>query len=625
MSEHDRQLRRLRFDLDVLSDESVPGAIARGVAENHLVKLNVVLKEIGIGRYAGASQLADTATLDRLATVLRCDPERLRAQAGRRLVEPGDRRLQHFLDFDGLVVPRGHLELARRRISPLSLARSPHHRQSWLMSVLPFCPESLECLIDSCSHCGKTLGWVQSVGIGRCENCLRPIEPNPIPPLSDDLAEDYRIFAGLLSLIPEERDAARSIMPDRLKDLSPGALARLAMRCGLDCDDGEEKRAWQTRAGRMRPERLALTAVRGVALLRSWPNGILNWATQRVAAASDEKGCRADMARRIRRIAWGDSRFDDQRDLVQEAFPGFAPPRVGLAGGGRVYTGRQANRVLPGFRTQAETIRRLRIVPTRAVASHGIMLEHAYSAVPIDAAAARWADSVPISTIASRLRLPLYAVEQLIETDLLARHDDEILAIILRRPQAVASTFEAFVRRLTERASRKRMPSTALPIGQESRRIGGRPKPWSEIYAALLDDRIPFWLDGDVDTDRLLVARGSLDRFIVASEPKVFGSNTPFATQMSTGDAAELLNVRPAVVAELSSAGVITRTKGLRAMMTPRIGVERLAAKLVSAAELARRARTSAEQVNDRLRAAGFVDFHGFWRRREVLDLLPLR
>lgn len=56
-----------------------------------------------------------------------------------------------------------------------------------------------------------------------------------------------------------------------------------------------------------------------------------------------------------------------------------------------------------------------------------------------------------------------------------------------------------------------------------------------------------------------------------------------------------------------------------------KVGVERLAAKLVSAAELARRARTSAEQVNDRLRAAGFVDFHGFWRRREVLDLLPLR
>lgn len=59
--------------------------------------------------------------------------------------------------------------------------------------------------------------------------------------------------------------------------------------------------------------------------------------------------------------------------------------------------------------------------------------------------------------------------------------------------------------------------------------------------------------------------------------------------------------------------------------MTPRIGIERLAAELVSAAELARRARTSAEHVNDRLRSAGFVDVHGLWSRREVLDVLPLR
>ena len=646
------RLRSLRFDLDVRPDESVPGAIARGVAENHLVKLKAVLKEVGLDRRAGASQLADTATLDRLATVLRCDPERLRAQAGRRLVEPGDRRLQHFLDFNGLVVPRGHLELTRRRISPIALTRSPHHRQSWLMSVLPFCPESLECLIDSCNYCGRSLGWVQSVGIGRCENCLRTIEASALPPLPDDSAENYRIFAGLLSLSPDERDAAVDGMPDRLRAFSPGALARLAMRCGLDCDDGDEKRVWQTRAGRMPPQRLARTVARGVALLRSWPTGILDWAAERIAGAADVRSCRADMARNIRRIAWPDSHFADQRDLLQEVFPGLRPPRPTFTSGdgwdrtdrevsrvvrsseparvpfsssdGRVYTGREAKRVLPSFAAHAATIRQLGIVPSRLVADHGIMLEHEYPAAPIDDAAAKWADSVPISTIVGRLRLPLYAVEQMIGAGLIDRHDDEILAIVLRRPQAVASTFDAFIRRLNERASRRRMPSTALPIGQESRRIGGRPKPWSEIYAALLDGRIPFWLNGDVDTDRLLVARGSLDRFIVSTQPKAGHGGWAAADEISTGDAAELLNVIQRDVVRLSSAGVVTRTIGLRAMTTPRIGIERLAAEHVSAAELARRARTSAEHVNNQLRTAGFVDFHGLWRRAEVLDVMPL-
>jgi hypothetical protein len=614
-------LRRLRFDFEVAENESVPGAIARAIAENHLVRLNVVLREVGLSRYAGAAQLAPTSALGSIAHVLRCAPERLTAQAGRRLIEPGDRRLQHFIDFDGLVVPSSHLELKRRRIAPGGLQIANYHRQNWMLSVLPYCPETLERIIDECPGCGAALGWIQSAGIDRCEHCLEVVPPSELPALLPELADDYRLFASLLSMQPAERTNAILSMPTRLRDMSSGALARFAMRCGLDCSDEQGKRAWQTRAGRLPAEQLARTACRGIELLRSWPHGITAWAEEQIERSSEEDIGRRNLRRRIQRIAWGDSRFEDQRDLVQEAFPRFEPPRVGTAGGDqRFYTGKEADRILPGFRSAAVALRTLGIVEGLIVASHGIMESYIYPAAKIDAAAVCWADAMPVSTIAGRLRLPFYAVEQLIGARLLARHEDAVLAVLMRRPQAIASIFNEFVSRLDRRAARRTVPKSAVPIGQESRRIGGGPKPWSDIFQELLNGRIRFWLNGNVDVDHLLVERGSLDAFVALPLTANSPDHRSFVDEMSTSDAAELLNVIPSHVVRLASAGVLIRSTGLRAMTIPRIEVERLARERVSPAEIARRARTSPEHVNNRLKAEGFNNLHGLWQRSEAVD-----
>ena len=616
------KLRHLRFDLDVQPDESVPGAIARGVAAHHLVRPGYVLKEAGAGKRAGLTQLSDPAELTRLAQVIRCDAGRLTAQAGRRLLEPGDRRLQHFIDFDGLVLPRGHLELQRRRISPVSLLASPHHRQAWLMNVLPFCPVSLERLVDTCPNCGATLGWANTYGIHRCEECLKIMPPSAEPQLADDLVDDYRLFADLLSLRPAERTKTVAAMPPRLRRLAPGELARLALRCGLDCEDGSEKRAWQTRAGRMAPERLAETAAHGIALLRSWPHGISSWALDRVARASDEVACRRDLRRRIRRIAWGDSAFGDQTSLLAEVFPDLRPPsKPGPLSADVTYTGREVDRMLSGFRGHAGEIRRLGLVPHRPSKKSGDLTTYLYSAPEIDAAVTQWNDSISISSIMDQLQLPLYAIEQFFVAGLLARCDDQLLAVMLRRPMAIASTFDAFLKRLMRSQSQRARPTDSLPIGHESRRIGGSAKPWSDIYKELVAKRIAFWPVGGISIEHLHVARGSLDVFIGAKPRQVRMPNP----DMSTTDAAELLNIIPGDVRRLRVAGVLPQQMGSRALYSPRVDVEALAIKYVSAAEIARRIRTSAEHVNNQLRELGFESFHGLWSRSEVLDVLSLR
>ena len=614
-------LRQLRFDLDVEADESVPGIIARGIAGHHLFKSSIVLKELGLRRDAGLMQLADPALLTQLAYVIRCAPEHLTTQAGRRLIEPGDHRLQHFIDFNGLVLPRSHLELRSRRISPIALLNSTHHRQAWLMAVLPYCPETLERLVNTCPLCGFTLGWVNAAGIGRCENCLKIIPPNPLPSLTDNLAENYRLFADLLSLQPSKRASAVAIMPKRLRKLTPGELARLAMRCGLDCAKRESKRAWQTRVGSLPPDRIAQTVAHGISLLRSWPNGIAAWAEDQLAQASDQKACRRDLKRRISRIAWGDSKFSDQRSLLGEIFPNLEAASNCSTVDSAFYTGREANRHLPGFRDHAAKVRRLGIVPHQPASDTGNIVTYLYSASVIDAAASRAADATSITSIMAELKLPLYAIEQFLEADLLARHDDPLLSIIFQRPLAVASSYHCFVRRLKDCGSTQTRPTSALPIRHECHRIGGKAKPWSEIYAALISRQIAFWPDGGIGTNRLLVARGSLDDFL-ASNPRVIGTASP---DMPTRDAAELLNLIPGDVLKLRSANLLSYTKGPRAMMIPRMEVERMAAEYVSASELSRRARTTAEYVNNQLRALGFESFHGLWKRSEVLEALPLK
>ncbi|GAA3262550.1 hypothetical protein [Sphingomonas yabuuchiae] len=301
----------------------------------------------------------------------------------------------------------------------------------------------------------------------------------------------------------------------------------------------------------------------------------------------------------------------------------FASPRAGARRGGRLYTGHEANRILPGFATHATEIRRLGLVASRSDGARGIMGSLLYHSGPIDAAGACWRDATPVTTIVARLRLPLYAVEQMIDSGLLELLEDPILAVVMRRRQAIASVFDDLLRRLRRQARRRAPPSTALPIGWESRRIGGGPKPWSKIFDDLLDGSIPFWIDGEPDADHLFVNPGSLDAFI-DHRPSVGPEQPSYTAAISTGDAAEMLNVIPRHVVRLASAGVLTRTAGLRAMTIPMDEVERVARRHVSAAELARRARTSAEAVNERLRIAGFIPFHGLWDRTAALGALPL-
>lgn len=400
---------------------------------------------------------------------------------------------------------------------------------------------------------------------------------------------------------------------------------RLAIKWGLEAADEDTSfvAAWQTRATRLPPERLAAVVVGGVRLLRSWPEGLRDWALTQ----GDPNGTArtTSLRRRARRMAIGDGGYSARFDVVQEALP---PDTLldahAFPDGRRTYSSREVRLRLPQVGAHIMAIRATGLIPF-TVHRHRGERTYRYCADSVDAVAARAADAVSIGSAQRSLGLPVYALEQFFDAGLLQRLNDPTLRILLRRPMTVASALERLQVRLAAAASKRRMPMDALPIGQESRRIGGGPKPWDEIYAAMLAGEVPFWIDGGPHVDHVMVELGSLDRFMGLPLSKCAKTASSCAAEIDTNDAAEMLNVIPATIRRLRVEGILSDRTGPRARLSQRDEVEALAREYISAAELARLARTSAVRVNVALTDAK-VDrlVEGVWSRAEALEAMSI-
>src|SRR3546814_412480 len=117
-----------------------------------------------------------------------------------------------------------------------SLQTSEHHRAAWLLGLLPYCPLSLERLVDECPNCpGKKLGWRRSWGIANCERCGELVPPSSAAPLIPEHIENYRLFADLISFSPERRRLALAQVPAEVQALQPQTPLNCVIRLGAIC------------------------------------------------------------------------------------------------------------------------------------------------------------------------------------------------------------------------------------------------------------------------------------------------------------------------------------------------------------------------------------------------------
>jgi hypothetical protein len=617
--------RRLRFPLEVYADESVPGAIARATRAHVLVRTAPVFNAAGVTmKHAGYSQLAPHEELERLAYVVRCSAEDLTSRAGERVVlpngsQPVDAR------HGRLILPRMYLELNRRRIAPVSLSKQRYHRLGWMNRLLPYAEDTFERMVSSCSKCGSALGWRYARGIEACDVCACEVLPSTEPELPPEQREDYRVFAQLSSMHSDTIDAACAQLPAALRSVAPGTLIRLALQIGGIVQDQPVIAASRRGVIGLPKPLLALIASSGAQLLKTWPHGICSW----MAKKSEElHGAPAELnATRtlLKRLVDRNREAPDFVSIVAEALPELRMrPTHGFSGGRRYYLYNDVARLLG---LVAPQIAKLRDWPnlefharTTSAVQHG-----QFDAEQIDELVPIFRDTRPFNACASQFKLPIYAIEQFCDSGLLAWENHPAVVAVRSWNSVGNESVAEFSERLLSASQGTQRPAGSVSLSKAVKRIGGRLKPWSSIMRALLDGDLPFWIvDGRSTSTGIQVRPAEIAAFdgiqIARPEAKFLGTGI-----MSQLDAAEVLNIKAALLPQWSDVLGLQFRPVARALVVGRTDVQAIARRIAWNTEIAYHLGANHRQVDKTLSAAKVARIATGWCRSQLIDqgILP--
>lgn len=571
-------MRRARFPIELDVHETIPGGLARSIRLNVLERASVALSDARLPqRRIGLTQLMTADELTSLATFLRCDPEPMIRQAG--IVGDGT------VAFGDLHLLRGDVELDRRRIAPRTLRDMPFHRHEWLIRLLPYCPVSLERLVEACPECGSALTWSRCWGIGVCEWCRTPVAPSPDQGLEEAFADGYRLFSHMLSPVQQTRHDALGRLPEQLRQIVPGTLVNMAIRLGQVCRP--EPIRYIRRAGitQLAPNLLADVIATGTSMLRGWPDTFIAWGTDNLASRIDDlpgyHGIRTD----IRRL--GNPRFESetQASLVRDALPHEFASFARSAPVADFMTGLELKTVahlrpnqLALLRPSLEDRRLPSIRRQRSQFNPDKVLQFG----------AKYHESRKLTDLTFELMLPLYALEQMVCDGELDEERDELVRLARGATCVTGGALDKLVRRIRSKQSRNEKPESVVSLAAASRRIGGRQKPWSAIFRALRKGQISFWLDGDKVTSRsILVHPASLARFEGMTFRREDHPAFQFTNTCAKFEAEEILNLAPKNLEPFIEAGHLAFRPEGRRLVTDLCDVLDLAARMVAFAELA--------------------------------------
>ncbi|MFD1787706.1 hypothetical protein ACFSC3_08985 [Sphingomonas floccifaciens] len=603
--------RALRFPGEpVAADQTLIGLVADRVAFHVLGNINGVLRRAGISMdYPGSLSKVDPAMLAKLAPILGCSEAAILA----RVTPPTNpSALNSPARFGDAIVEPFELETHRRRISPLSLKASPHHREAWLIKLLPYCPVSLELLRSDCSKCGRPLRWKVTRGVDRCdsEECDERIQPTVAPLLEESLAEDYRLFADLFSSLTDRRNAALHELSDEVRLFGPLELIDMIIAVGL-CVEAADRQVSRKMVHKLPPDRVARICAGGTAMLRSWPHGIRNWADEKAERLKgDYRGLirhRKDIRRLGRRFLVSDM----QAETVKRAFPDlFANVRRSFAKNDDIILRIEAGRLLGITPNRLDDLVAHSVVSIEKIGDSEKHIRFRRSEI-IDLQK-RLTGSRSSALINRTNGLPFYAIEQLRVTGALT---SETHAGVLFLRGADCITIESVAAMATELEKMRNeadRSGAVEPIGTAARRIGGRLKPWATIFEAIRNGALPFWSEEPITIETnwmrmILVRPEDMKAFDQAALELPGGGVFESGEDCSLTDAREILNLQGIPHADLRS--ILNDEISRRRQIGPRVSVSmksilKLAEQTISVAEIC--ARTGWNQRRAKWRLAPF-------------------
>lgn len=559
--DHPLETKQLRFALDLYEDESIIGAIARAADQHVLFRLQAILDAADVKAFRPATlQHATPSELERIAHVIRCDPAELVGRAGRGITDAvGFRKIAVEYGENHIISGR-MLDYNTRRIAPKALLQAEYHRLDWFNVLLQYCPQTLELIVNICPSCDNTLGWKAAAGIGSCEFCGTLVPPSLEPGLPVELADSYRRFAALVSLHKPTASRARAqlALPD-LARLPTNQLIELVLDIGCLFLDEPPIRVTNLSLNTSNLKAAQVICC-GVEYLADWPHSFQS-SFQRALHEHAKDPTRIQKLWRATRKVSETLATGPLATITDPAVKGATGCEDQTSPFSRRYTERDVERVL-----QIPPEKRLKLHgwPELRLQSLTKRMRHlgAYDAGQIDELAYHFLGLTNIEATSWQIKLPHYAIEALCDAGLLIWEDHPAVRTVLSQVAIRSASVIDFQALVQDAAASVRPPQTCSTLLSAAKRIGGRKKPWSAIYRAMLDGEMPFWLSGgaDVGPSHLLVLPEDLSRFEHITD-EVLRPDLPRATVISKMDACEILNLTPRYFAPVEHDFGITFTQ----------------------------------------------------------------
>ncbi|MBX3595066.1 hypothetical protein [Sphingomonas sp.] len=588
------------------------GLVFKTASDNHHTNVSALLEAAGYP-HARVFDLSIRRHEQRagLARVLGTSEQTVRALAHTEIRSTRALRTVRFLDAE---VPDYDLTFRWRRISPATLQAEPFHRAAWTHRLLPFCPHSLELLLDTCPACGAKLDWFRAEGLTRCgrKGCDARLDGDSQLCLEENI-DAYRRMAALAA----PRDAARvaSEQVGELKRCEPGAMFelgwRLARIVNLDLTPRNE-------GGKLSPQRIVATLATADDLLTGWPSRLP--ALLRDRLGRDGTSVSLAQLKELRRMVSAIGSWPQIAEVIRTTYPEL------------VATGRQALRHLaPNIMTGSQAAKVARITPRlfaqvkRAGPLATVTLsgtERAFAdfeqSVVAELEAAK-RGSVPINAVVEELGIAQHGIEQLIVGGLLEQERNTVLRALYPQMRVTSSSVDALIAELNARGSAQ-SSGEEVPLKHAVKALAGE-KPWGAIIASMLDGAIRYRIAPG--TGRLLhrvridvasvpnLARLSFDR---ADHPEF-----EFAGHMTKRDAEEALNLVSGIL-PMALREELGRRETSPLQVTD---IQRIARIRISPAEICARTALGARKLPEFLKRSDFrrVGAAG-WVRSEIEPLL---
>ncbi|MFD2649136.1 hypothetical protein ACFSX5_15205 [Devosia albogilva] len=222
-------------------DESLAGLFNRTFGRTVFSNFSAAAARAGVARnrpdFLASSELTD-AEVEGLAVRLGTSRNeiRFRLHPPARIGASGVRGV----DFHGQFLRLTFLERERRRVSPMALELSRHHRALWDVRPLSFDASTMELLLDTCPVCGNNLRWRNLFGPEKCDHCrderglpCTDLRDHRQPMVPEEQHEVLRAVAGLMDPRAEVRERSVRFFPDPWRELAPSEIFHILVEMGL--------------------------------------------------------------------------------------------------------------------------------------------------------------------------------------------------------------------------------------------------------------------------------------------------------------------------------------------------------------------------------------------------------